>query len=115
MIYVQAWQMEENIRVIEFLQNERDRYMRQGEDLKDRVRELEDELRKLVGVGWVRIEEGEILEAGSKEEDEDGGNGGGEGLELDGEGELPPGEVDVYVGEFVSCESSRVGNGDVLR
>jgi predicted nuclease with TOPRIM domain len=29
MVYVQAWQMEENIRVIEFLQDERDRYLRQ--------------------------------------------------------------------------------------
>lgn len=43
MIYVQAWQMEENIRVIEFLQDERDRYFRQCEDLKERVGELEDE------------------------------------------------------------------------
>lgn len=55
------------------------------------------------------------MEAGSKEEDEDGEGGGNEGLELDGEGGLPPGEVDGQVGEFVSCESSSVGNGDVLR
>lgn len=83
--------------------------------MKDRVGELEDELRKLVGVGWVRIEEGEILEAGSKEEDGDGEDGGNEGLEFDREGEIPLGEVGITVGEFMSCESSSVGMGEVLR
>ena len=103
--------------MIEFLQDERDRYFRQCEDLKDRLGLLEEELGKLAGVSGiqrdglreVRVGEEEILEAGSKEEDEDA-EMEGEGLELNGEVELPP-------GEFVHSrsESGSEGNGGVLR